>query len=29
MCVTGPAKTGHIYTNYTCSEKVTFLGGYV
>ena len=24
--VTGPAKTGHICTNYTCSEKVSFLG---
>ena len=27
--VTGPAKTGHICTNYTCSEKSTFLGPYV
>ena len=25
MCVTVPAKTGHIWTNYTCSEKVHFL----
>ena len=24
--VTGPAKTGHICTNYTCSENGTFLG---
>ena len=24
--VTGPAKIGHIYTNYTCSEIGTFLG---
>ena len=24
--VTGPAKTGHICTNYTCSENDTFLG---
>ena len=24
--VTGPAKTGHIYTKYTCSENSTFLG---
>ena len=23
--VTGPAKTGHICTNYTCSENGTFL----
>ena len=27
--VTGPAKTGHICTNYTCLEKYTFLGPYV
>ena len=24
--VTGPAKTSHIYTIYTCSENDTFLG---
>ena len=24
--VTGPAKAGHICTNYTCSENSTFLG---
>ena len=24
--MTGPAKTGHICTNYTCSENGTFLG---
>ena len=24
--VTGPAKTGHICTKYTCSENSTFLG---
>ena len=27
--VTGPAKTGHICTNYTCSENGTFLGPYM
>ena len=27
--VTGPAKTGHICTNYTCSENGTFLGPHV
>ena len=26
--VTGPAKTGHICTNYTCSKNGTFLGLY-
>ena len=25
IIVTGPVKTGHICTNYTCSEKGTFL----
>ena len=29
LYVTGPAKTGHICTNYTCSEKSTFLGAHV
>ena len=24
--VTGPAKTGHICTKYTCSESISFLG---
>ena len=24
--VTGPAKTGHIRTKYTCSENHTYLG---
>ena len=28
IIVTGPAKTGHICTNYTCSEKGTFLGAH-
>ena len=28
LYVTGPAKTGHICTNYTCSEKGKFLGAY-
>ena len=27
--VTGPAKTGHICTNYTCLENGTFLGHYL
>ena len=27
--VTGPAKTGHICTNYTCPENGTFLGLYL
>ena len=26
MCVTGPAKTGHICTKYTCLENYTYLG---
>ena len=27
--VTGPAKTGHICTKYTCSENHTYLGHYL
>ena len=29
LYVTGPAKTGHVCTNYTCSENDTFLGPHV
>ena len=29
IIVTGPAKTGHICTNYTCSENGTFLDPHV